>query len=186
MASIFPMELFGSHLNVRPGVFIGYWKKEEANNIYSFTLYPRALDISGSDEPDVWRWSWSESDPRIEVEVAELLVGHDLVVNGIFEMSHLTPGKKYEIFYMLYFKNPPAFEPRFSVTLQLPKGKPIVTERPLKIGPEGRAVVEGGEFVASADGQVKFSLANPDHLEWKKGLTIVGVSIRKSRLDAVV
>ena len=129
---------------------------------------------------------FSDSDPRIEVEVAELLVGHDLVVNGIFEMSHLTPGKKYEIFYMLYFKNPPAFEPRFSVTLQLPKGKPIVIERPLKIGPEGRAVVEGGEFVASADGQVKFSLANPDHLEWKKGLTIVGVSIRKSRLDAVV
>ena len=117
----------------------------------------------------------------MDVEVAELLEVCPIKVEGQFEMSHFTPGARYEILFLMMMKYPfdSEIEPHVTMTIEVPDGTKQEKELSLKaMVPSQWAEVKAGEFVATEeDGDVKFSLSTNEKAEWEKGLVIEGVLI---------
>ncbi|KAK9156291.1 hypothetical protein Sjap_003771 [Stephania japonica] len=117
------------------------------------------------------------------VEVAELLDGVNMIVEGDCDTSYLTKGTTYEVVYVVMM-NMSSYGWTDSVTFKLvdPKGK--VTKRKMRL--DGMPVntweyVPVGVFKNDTDqqaGKVQFSMSEVDSQEQKKGLIVKGVAIR--------
>ncbi|PIA33886.1 hypothetical protein AQUCO_03900026v1 [Aquilegia coerulea] len=173
------------------GVFLNgkrkkYWiEKESGYNC--FMLYARDLNILGSYDPDRWKWSnvieASSSDGDIFVEVAELLDGGHLHVQGKFNTSNLSPNTMYEIIFVVKMLNDPSFGWEIPVyfSLTLPNGETKGHNETLLEKPKGQWIeLQVGEFYTSLDEtrEMKFSMIEQKLTIKKGGVIIKGVIIR--------
>ena len=116
----------------------------------------------------------------IDVEVAQLLDVCWLEVKGKIEMQRLEKGVKYDVMFVILMIDPSGFEPKATLSLELPSGKTLERKVSLQaIKPKQWTKVKVGDFVATEEkGDVIFSLTNYEKLNWKKGMIIEGVLIQ--------
>jgi len=116
----------------------------------------------------------------IDVEVAQLLDVCWLEVKGKIEMQRLKTGVKYDVMFVILMIDPSGFEPKATLSLELPSGKTLERKVSLQgIKPKQWTKVMVGDFVATEEkGDVVFSLTNYEKLNWKKGVIIEGVLIQ--------
>ena len=116
----------------------------------------------------------------IDVEVAQLLDVCWLEVKGKIEMKRLETGVKYDVMFVILMIDPSGFEPKATLSLELPSGKRQERKVSLQaIEPKQWTKVKVGDFVATEEkGDVVFSLTNYEKLNWKKGMIIEGVLIQ--------
>lgn len=118
----------------------------------------------------------------LKVEVAELLKVCWLEVHGSLQMSHLIPGHKYDVMFVIMMKDASGFEPKATFKLELPDGEVKQQKMSLKaLKSKEWVMVKAGDFVqAKGEGEIKFSMLDYEELNWKKGLIIGGVLIKPS------
>lgn len=113
--------------------------------------------------------------------VAELLNVCWLEVHGNFEIASLSPGKTYEVVFIVKLKDPAyGWEDPVNLRLTLPDGSRQEHKENLMEKPRGKWIeIPAGEFKSSEKvGQIEFSLYEYEGGKWKKGLLIKGVGIR--------
>lgn len=114
--------------------------------------------------------------------VAELLDVCWLEVHGRFEIANLSPGRLYEVVFVVMLKDPAyGWKVPVNLRLTLPDGSRQEHKEILMEKPRGRWIeIPAGEIKSSAEktGEMEFSLYEYDGGEWKRGLLIKGVKIQ--------
>lgn len=114
--------------------------------------------------------------------VAELLDVCWLEVHGRFEIANLSPGRLYEVVFVVMLKDPAyGWEDPVNVRLTLPDGSRQERKENLMEKPRGRWIdIPAGEIKSSTEktGEMEFSLYEYEGGKWKRGLLIKGVKIQ--------
>lgn len=114
--------------------------------------------------------------------VAELLSVCWLEVHGRFELANLSPGRIYEVVFVVMLKDPAyGWEIPVNLRLTLPDGSKQEHKENLMEKPRGKWIeIPAGEIKSSTEktGEMEFSLYEYEGGKWKKGLLIKGVKIQ--------
>ncbi|KAG6398158.1 hypothetical protein SASPL_139613 [Salvia splendens] len=104
-----------------------------------------------------------------------------LEVHGRFEAANLSPGRLYEIVFVVMLKDPAyGWEDPVNLRLTLPDGTRQERKENLMEKPRGRWIdIPVGEFKSSTEktGEMEFSLYEYEGGKWKRGLLIKEVKI---------
>ncbi|XP_042025220.1 protein PHLOEM PROTEIN 2-LIKE A1-like [Salvia splendens] len=167
------------------GVFLNqkrkkYWVDKQSN-CNCFMIFAQSLSITWAEDQRFWHWPLLKESSDENLAVAELLDVCWLEVHGRFEVANLSPGRLYEIVFVVMLKDPAyGWEDPVNLRLTLPDGTRQERKENLMEKPRGRWIdIPVGEFKSSTEktGEMEFSLYEYEGGKWKRGLLIKGVKI---------
>ncbi|XP_006643775.1 lectin-like [Oryza brachyantha] len=170
------------------GIFLAgktkkYWV-DGATMCNCFMLYPRGLSITWGETPTYWTWyppKDGSNDADNQIEVASLLNVCWLEIHGKLELSYLTPGVTYEVFFKVMLTDKAyGWSVPVNLRLKLPDG--TVQQRKEKLQEKIRGKwlrLKVGEVKTQQGqkGQIEISMFEYDGGHWKSGLLIKGIKI---------
>ncbi|KAG8046030.1 hypothetical protein GUJ93_ZPchr0008g13443 [Zizania palustris] len=173
---------------VYSGIFLAgktkkYWVDERTSH-NCFILFPRGLSITWSENPNYWTWYplKDESDADTQIDVASLKDVCWLEIHGRLELSYLTPGVTYEVFFQVMLTDDAyGWKVPVNVQLKLPGGTVLQQHKENLKEKIRRQWLElkVGEVKAQQGqtGEIEISMFEYDGGQWKRGLVIKGIKI---------
>ncbi|EMS66623.1 hypothetical protein TRIUR3_18044 [Triticum urartu] len=172
---------------VSTGIFLAgktkkYWVDERTRH-NCFMLFPRGLHITWSEDPKYWTWHPLKegSDAEAGIETVALQNVCWLEVQGKLELSHLTPGVTYEVFFEVKLDDPAyGWLTPVNLRLKFPDGTIQQHKENLEEKPRGKwLLVKVGEVKPhkGQNGEAEISMFEYDGGQWKRGLLIKGIKI---------
>ncbi|KAF7035668.1 hypothetical protein CFC21_046490 [Triticum aestivum] len=172
---------------VSKGIFLAgktkkYWVDERTRH-NCFMLFPRGLHITWSEDPKYWTWHPLKegSDAEAGIETVALQNVCWLEVQGKLELSHLTPGVTYEVFFEIKIDDPACgWSTPVNFRLKFPDGTIQQHKENLEEKPRGKwLLVKVGEVKPhkGQNGEAEISMFEYDGGQWKRGLLIKGIKI---------
>ncbi|KAI3840941.1 hypothetical protein MKW92_031344 [Papaver armeniacum] len=156
-------------------------------------FFPRSFYIAWGDDTRYWTWLSITEPPaasnNAEIEVPELIKVCLLDVNGILEMSELTPGVNYEVVFIVMLRERSyGWGKPVNLCLVLPDAQRLVQSVVLQTMPKSTWIeIHVGDFQTpeqqpgDQEKQVKFNLSGQEALFWKSGLVIEGAIVRPKK-----
>ncbi|MCL7030607.1 hypothetical protein MKW94_028105 [Papaver nudicaule] len=177
----------------RRGIFLNQNKEKcwiDSSGRNCFMLFPRSLQIAWEEDTRYWTWlsiiEPSASDD-VEIEVPELVKVCYLGVSGIIDISKLSPGIKYEVVFLVMFREDSyGWEAPVDVCLVHPDGQRLIQKTNLQNMPKAQWIeIHVGDFQTSqqpGDQGKEVSFIMSEHGgHWKSGLVIEGAIIRPKK-----
>uniref|UniRef100_A0ACD5VB79 Uncharacterized protein n=1 Tax=Avena sativa TaxID=4498 RepID=A0ACD5VB79_AVESA len=157
-----------------------YWVDERSRH-NCFTLLPRGLHITWSEDPQYWTWQPLKDDGGTETEAAALRNVCWLEIIGRQELSHLTPGVTYEAVLEAMLTDPAyGWSTPVNLRLKLPDGTTQEHKESLEGKPRGQWLrLKVGEVTPrkGQSGEAEVSLFEYEGGQWKRGLLVKGIKI---------
>ncbi|KAK9091045.1 hypothetical protein Sjap_024222 [Stephania japonica] len=156
-----------------------------ATNQEAVSVWLSAMGLNGSDKR-LWKWSFLPESPTSKtlIETAELGMVRLLELDGAIEISLLTEGKKYEVWFQVMLTND-ASEWEQPVTLEMELPEKTMKRNKMSLKDLQRDVwkdVFVGDFIYSnyPPGYLKFYFLAGFDVEpiWKTGLIVKGALIK--------
>ncbi|KAH6764841.1 phloem protein 2-A1 [Perilla frutescens var. frutescens] len=158
-----------------------YWVDEQSN-CNCFMVFAKNLSITWAEDKRFWHWPLMKESSDEYLAIVELLDVCWLEVHGRFEISNLSPGRLYEVVFVVMLKDPAyGWEVPVNLRLTSPDGCRQEHKENLMEKPRGRWIeIPAGEIKSSThkNGEMEFSLFEYEAGTWKKGLLIKGVKIQ--------
>ncbi|GJN37418.1 hypothetical protein PR202_gb26371 [Eleusine coracana subsp. coracana] len=146
-----------------------------------FMLFPRALSITWCEDPRFWNWHALKETSDTEIEAVSLQNVCWLEIHGKLELSHLTPGVTYEVFFeVMLTKEANGWSVPVNLRLKFPNGTVQERKEKLQEKPRGQWLqLKVGEIKAqeAQKGVMEISMFEYDGGLWKKGLLIKCIKI---------
>ncbi|XP_057812138.1 protein PHLOEM PROTEIN 2-LIKE A1-like [Salvia miltiorrhiza] len=157
-----------------------YWVDKQSN-CNCFMIFAQSLSITWAEDQRFWHWPLLKESSDEHLAAAELLDVCWLEVHGRFEIENLSPGRLYEVVFVVMLKDPAyGWEVPVNLRLTLPNGTRQEHKENMMEKPRGIWIdIPAGEIKSSAEktGEMEFSLYEYG-AEWKRGLLIKGVKIQ--------
>ncbi|EFH41519.1 predicted protein [Arabidopsis lyrata subsp. lyrata] len=149
-----------------------------------FVVPARRLDITHSENPNLWTWGYVQSEADIEIAMLNKI--YWLQIKGYFVTRELTPGTKYKVVFMIYLDDTASgWEEPVTLNLKLKHrdGSQSIQESTLCLNDyiyNNWVDIQAGEFEALPENVVEifFSLHQYEYSNRKSGLLVKGVTIR--------